>query len=131
MIAAQMTRNRKGFSLIEMLVVISVIGILVTLAGHHNTRVLKKAKDASLKLEVSQLRIALHQYALDNFGKFPESLQELSPDYLKSVSPQWKGAQGTGNYFYNQSDGNILLYDISGQELSAEIDAGDNQYGSY
>lgn len=131
MIAAQMTRSRTGFSLIEMLVVISVIGILISLAGHHNTRVLKKAKDASLKLEVNQLRIALHQYALDNFGKFPGSLQELSPDYLKTVSSQWKGAQGAGSYFYNQSDGNVSLYDINGQEPSTEIDAGDNQYGSY
>lgn len=122
---------RDGFTLIEMLVVMSVIGILITLAGQNHTRVLKKAKDASLKLEISQLRIAIHQYALDNFGKFPEKINELAPDYLKAVPTSWSGANGKGVYSYNQTAGQIVLFDLHGQGPSTHSDSGDNPYGSY
>ena len=63
-----MKKNKfqKGFTLIELLVVIAIIGILaavllVNLAGTRN-----KAKGATIKLEMNQIKTALESYALSN-----------------------------------------------------------------
>ena len=123
--------SRKGFTLIEMLVVISVVGILVTLAGYNHTRVLKNAKDTALKRELSELRTAVYRFSLDNSGRFPETLQDLSGDELRNVSLQWQGSMGSGTYHYEPEAGTISLFDPQNQALSAQADQSGIKYGDY
>ena len=59
-----MNKNKfqKGFTLIELLVVLAIIGILasILLVNFASTR--NKAKDSSIKLEMSQIRTALEKF---------------------------------------------------------------------
>ena len=63
-----MNKNKfqKGFTLIELLVVIAIIGILasVLLVNLSSTR--NRAKDATIKLEMSQIRTAVENFSLTN-----------------------------------------------------------------
>jgi len=124
-------KKTAGFTLIEMLAVVTVIGILISLAGHHNTITLKKARDASLKIELNLLRTAVHQFALDNNGRFPESLQNLSPDYLKKVDLSWNGAESAGSFYYDSSSGLVNLFGLENTESVSARDCSGNLYADY
>lgn len=62
---------KKGFTLIEMLVVISLIGILAALAMVSFSSVQKQARDASRKSDIKQYQTAIESYASKNSGNYP------------------------------------------------------------
>lgn len=75
----------KGFTLIEMLIVFTLIGILVGLALPQYQNAVKKARESVLKDTLFQLRKLIDQYFSDK-GKYPASLQSLVDDnYLRKI----------------------------------------------
>jgi general secretion pathway protein G len=92
-------RLRAGFTLAEMMVVIVILGLLATLVVPN---VLKKLSDAfkgKLKSDIVAISSALDEYAINNSGKYPDSLEALvTPDlngntYLRSTklpTDPWK-----------------------------------------
>jgi prepilin-type N-terminal cleavage/methylation domain-containing protein/prepilin-type processing-associated H-X9-DG protein len=65
----------KGFTLVELLVVISIIGLLAGLAVPAINGALKKAKSGACMANLRQIGLALISYATDSeSGKFPESV---------------------------------------------------------
>jgi general secretion pathway protein G len=80
-----MTCRRKGFTLIEMIIVFTMIGILVGLALPQYQSSLKKARENVLKETLFTLRKLINQYYSDK-SKYPASLQALVDEkYLRSV----------------------------------------------
>lgn len=83
-------RTERGFTLIELMVVLSIMGILLAIAQPSFRRALIRADEAVLKEDLFQMRDAIDQYFSDN-GKYPESLEDLlSPDdpsrsYLREI----------------------------------------------
>jgi len=62
---------KKGFTLLEMLVVIGIIAVLVTLSITSYTTVQKKARDAKRKSDLKAIQNCLEQhYAYDNKFKY-------------------------------------------------------------
>lgn len=62
---------KKAFTLIEMLVVISLIGILAALAMVSFTNSQKQARNTQRKSELRQYQTALENYATKNGGLYP------------------------------------------------------------
>lgn len=66
-----MKSNHKGFTLIEMLVVISLIGILSALALVSFTGAQKQARDVTRKSDLKQYQTSVEGYASKNDGIYP------------------------------------------------------------
>jgi len=75
----------KGFTLIEMIIVFTLIGILVGLALPQYQSAVKKARESVLKETLFQLRKLIDQYYSDK-GKYPASIQALvDENYLRKI----------------------------------------------
>ena len=71
--------RQDGFTLIEMLVVVAIIGILATVAVGQYRMSIVKAKEAVLKENLFHMRSAINLYFADK-GKYPYDLQALVTD---------------------------------------------------
>ena len=76
---------RRGFTLIELMVVLSIIALLLTLAVPRYFGSIDKSKEAVLRENLNQMRDAISRYYADK-GKYPESLDALAGEkYLRGV----------------------------------------------
>jgi general secretion pathway protein G len=76
---------RRGFTLIELMVVLSIIALLLTLAVPRYFGSIDKSKEAVLRENLNQMRDAISRYYADK-GKYPESLDALAAEkYLRGV----------------------------------------------
>src|SRR5712691_8955327 len=75
----------RGFTLIELMIVISLILILVSISIPAYNQSILRAKESVLKQDLFQLRSLISQYTLDK-QKAPQSLEDLvSAGYLKQL----------------------------------------------
>ena len=80
-----MARRDSGWTLIELLIVITLVMILATLALTQYRGSITAAKEAALKSDLFLMRDAIDQYYADK-GRYPESLQTLvSESYLRAI----------------------------------------------
>ncbi len=78
-------RQSRGFTLIELMIVMSIILILVSIAAPIYSKSLVRAKEAVLRQDLYAMRSVIDQYTMDK-GKAPQSLDDLvSAGYLKEL----------------------------------------------
>jgi general secretion pathway protein G len=74
-------RVRAGFTLAELMVVIVIIGLLATLVVPNVVRRLFAATRAKAEADISTISQSLEEYAVQNMGRYPETLEVLvTPD---------------------------------------------------
>lgn len=105
-------RSQAGFSIAELMVVILIIGLLATQVVPNVLSRLGDAKWGKAKADIAMLNSAITQFAINNGGREPDSLEQLvQPDtngksYLQqTVVPKdpW-----TNEYFYQPANGGQL-----------------------
>lgn len=77
--------RRRGFTLIELIVVMAIVGLLVSIVAPRYQRSVERAREASLKTSLSVMRDAIDKFAADK-GRYPEGLDELvSQRYVRQI----------------------------------------------
>ncbi len=92
--------NRKAFTLIELMVVISIIGILVAIGIVSYRKTYQLSRDSRRKADLAQIRQALETYRSEN-GYYPSTLNSLTPNYISEIPTDPKTNQ---SYTYHRSD---------------------------
>jgi general secretion pathway protein G len=78
-------RNSRGFTLIELMIVMTIIGILASIAAPNYQRSVIKAREAVLMENLYQMRRAIDAYFADH-TKYPDSLEALvESKYLRGI----------------------------------------------
>ena len=80
-------KKRSGFTLVELMVVLTVIALLLSVVIPDYIGRMKTAEEAVLRENLTMMREALDRHYADA-GKYPGSLQELvAKRYLRNIPP--------------------------------------------
>ena len=83
-----MSRNQRqdaGFTLVELMIVMAIIGVLSMIAVPSHIQAIRHAREAVLREDLRTMRSAIDAYTMDK-QKAPQSLDDLITDgYLKSL----------------------------------------------
>lgn len=112
----EVKRSRGGFTFVELMVVITIIVILVTMAIPIYQRSITRAKESVLKNNLFTLRTVIDNYTYDK-EKAPQSLQDLvSEGYLRAIpndpmtgsNQGWKTVMEDASQSVSQSEPGIF-----------------------
>ena len=85
-----MKKSEKGFTLIELMVVIVIIGILVAIALPNFIGAQDRAKLSSVKANMHTFQTMAETYAVDWGGVYPTNVAELKADATVATKNYWK-----------------------------------------
>lgn len=83
-------KDDRGFSLIELIVVLVILGLLATVVGPKVMSRLKGAKAELAKIDIANLEQALDLFSFDT-GTYPTTEEGLQVLITSNGSDQWKG----------------------------------------
>ena len=130
MVNQLLTRNRRssfrrtlerGFTLVEMLVVISIIALIMALVGPRVLNFLAESKTKAAKIQIASLESALDLYALDT-GQYPSSSDGLDAlMHRPGGVTSWSGPYLKGNEVPNDPWGKPYIYRSPGEHGPYDI----------
>lgn len=137
----------RGFTIIELLIVILVIGCLATIGTFEYITQLKNNRDATRKTDLNAISVALDMFRNDqtnpNYQKYPNSIDSHPKNpvtitqlrtegfgsyggYLANISEDPLNASNPNIHYYYISDIKGLAYKLSAQmELDQELSKND------
>jgi len=114
-------RNERGFTLVEVLVVITIIALMMGLVGPRALNYLTESKAKAAKIQFESFSAALDLFFLDA-GRYPTSSEGLTALLLRPGSATaWNGPYLRGNTVPNDPWGHPYVYRSPGQNGAFEI----------
>ena len=108
-----------GYTLIELMIVLTIIGILATMAQPNFQRTIIRAKETSLRQSLFVLRDVIDQYYADH-GQYPDMLEDLEEKrYIRGI-PKDPFTRSTETWIIIPPEGGARgsVYDVrSGSDL--------------
>jgi general secretion pathway protein G len=120
---ARSDEREAGFTLVEMLVVIAIIGLVVGLVGPRVLNYLSESKVKAAKIQIESFSAALDLYYLDN-GGYPDANQGLAALVERPPSAgAWNGPYLKTGSVPVDPWGHRYVYKVPGEHTPYEIDS--------
>ena len=119
-------KGEEGFTLIEILIVVMIIGLIASLVAPNLMSKFERSKEEITKAQVEMLSSSVQSFILD-VGRCPQALSEL----LKSAEPKWRGpylskqdvpADPWGRDYQYKCPGEHGLFDLYSLGASGKLD---------
>jgi general secretion pathway protein G len=120
MSARRRRRSQAGFTLVEILVVITIIGLIMALVGPRVLNYLGESKAKAAKIQIESFSSALDLYYLD-LGRYPNGNEGLAALTRSNNAPGWNGPYLRGGVVPNDPWGHGYLYRAPGERAPYEI----------
>jgi general secretion pathway protein G len=120
---ARSHEREAGFTLVEMLVVIAIIGLIVGLVGPRVLNYLSESKVKAAKIQIESFSAALDLYYLDN-GGYPDANEGLTALVERPTAARaWNGPYLNTGSVPVDPWGHPYLYKVPGDHTPYEIDS--------
>ncbi|MCG2630730.1 type II secretion system major pseudopilin GspG [Bradyrhizobium sp. WYCCWR 13023] len=113
-------RGEAGFTLVEMLVVITIIGMIMALVGPRVLNYLSESKAKAAKIQIESFSSALDLYYLD-LGRYPTSNEGLAGLTRSNNQAGWNGPYLRGGVVPNDPWGHGYVYRSPGASAPYDI----------
>jgi general secretion pathway protein G len=113
-------RAQAGFTLVEILVVITIIGLIMALVGPRVLNYLSESKAKAAKIQIESFSSALDLYYLD-LGRYPSTNEGMAALTQGNNAPGWNGPYLRGGVVPNDPWGHSYVYRAPGQRAPYEI----------
>jgi len=114
-------RSERGYTLVEILVVISIIGLLMALVGPRVLNYLTESKVKTARIQIQSFASALDLFFLDA-GRYPTSSEGLSALVQRGGGvAAWNGPYLKGGIVPNDPWGKPYLYRSPGEHGAYDI----------
>src|SRR6476646_8241291 len=113
-------RSQAGFTLVEILVVITIIGLIMALVGPRVLNYLGESKAKAAKIQIESFCSALDLYYLD-LGRYPTSYEGLTGLTRSNNQAGWNGPYLRGGVVPNDPWGHVYVYRSPGASAPYEI----------
>ena len=126
-----MTRREAGFTLLEMLVVLAIMGLLAAIVAPQVLKYLGSSRVQTAKIQIHNITSALELYRLD-VGRYPTSEEGLNALVAQpSTASSWSGPYLQKASALKDPWGQPYLYRIPGQhgEVDVYSQGGDKEGG--